>query len=256
MMKLSDYVISFVADLGVKHVFLVTGGGAMHLNDSLVAVQRDRVRLQLCTSRPAPSPPRPTRKATNHLGVALVTTGPGRDQRRHGSRRRLARFDAVPLRFGPGEARRPDVRRRRQPAGHAAARRSGNRHRLDRQTDHQVRRHGSRPEPPSAITWKRRSYLACSGRPGPGLDRHSARRAGVSRRPRHARQASIPPSRRPRRGDADLDRRSPASSPRSTDRHGPWCSPATASGWRAPRREFAELLDVLNVPVVDDVVRR
>ena len=35
MAKLSDYVIGFVAQRGVKHVFLVTGGGAMHLNDSL-----------------------------------------------------------------------------------------------------------------------------------------------------------------------------------------------------------------------------
>ena len=34
-MKLSDYVIQFVANLGVKHVFLVPGGGAMHLNASL-----------------------------------------------------------------------------------------------------------------------------------------------------------------------------------------------------------------------------
>ena len=34
-MKLSDYVFEFVAELGVKHVFLVTGGGAMHLNASL-----------------------------------------------------------------------------------------------------------------------------------------------------------------------------------------------------------------------------
>ena len=34
-MKLSDYVMRFVAAQGVKHVFLVTGGGAMHLNDSL-----------------------------------------------------------------------------------------------------------------------------------------------------------------------------------------------------------------------------
>ena len=34
-MKLSDYVVGFVADLGVKHVFVVTGGGAMHLNDSI-----------------------------------------------------------------------------------------------------------------------------------------------------------------------------------------------------------------------------
>jgi len=28
-MKLSDYVVGFVADLGVKHVFVVTGGGAI-----------------------------------------------------------------------------------------------------------------------------------------------------------------------------------------------------------------------------------
>ena len=35
MPKLSDYVVQFIADQGVKHVFLVTGGGAMHLNESL-----------------------------------------------------------------------------------------------------------------------------------------------------------------------------------------------------------------------------
>ena len=34
-MKLSDYVVRFLAEQGVKHVFLVTGGGAMHLNHSL-----------------------------------------------------------------------------------------------------------------------------------------------------------------------------------------------------------------------------
>lgn len=34
-MKVSDYVIRFAADLGVKHVSLVSGGGAIHLNDSL-----------------------------------------------------------------------------------------------------------------------------------------------------------------------------------------------------------------------------
>ena len=39
-MKLSDYVLKFVADLGVKHVFLVTGGGAMHLNASLAGETR------------------------------------------------------------------------------------------------------------------------------------------------------------------------------------------------------------------------
>lgn len=34
-MKLSDYVANKVVELGVKHVFMVTGGGAMHLNHSL-----------------------------------------------------------------------------------------------------------------------------------------------------------------------------------------------------------------------------
>ena len=34
-MRLADYVMSFVAGQGVKHVFLLTGGGAMHLDDAL-----------------------------------------------------------------------------------------------------------------------------------------------------------------------------------------------------------------------------
>ena len=33
-MKLSDYISQKVVELGVKHVFMVTGGGAMHLNHS------------------------------------------------------------------------------------------------------------------------------------------------------------------------------------------------------------------------------
>ena len=34
-MKLSDYVASFLAGLGIKHVFVVTGGAAAHLIDSV-----------------------------------------------------------------------------------------------------------------------------------------------------------------------------------------------------------------------------
>ena len=34
-MKLSDYVFKFLVDKGVKHVFMLPGGGAMHLDDSL-----------------------------------------------------------------------------------------------------------------------------------------------------------------------------------------------------------------------------
>ncbi len=33
-LKLSDYIVQYLASYGVRHVFMVTGGGAMHLNDS------------------------------------------------------------------------------------------------------------------------------------------------------------------------------------------------------------------------------
>lgn len=35
IMKLSDYVAQKIVDLGIQHVFMVTGGGAMHLNHSI-----------------------------------------------------------------------------------------------------------------------------------------------------------------------------------------------------------------------------
>ena len=34
MIKLSDYVAQKIVDYGIQHVFMVTGGGAMHLNHS------------------------------------------------------------------------------------------------------------------------------------------------------------------------------------------------------------------------------
>ena len=32
--KIAQYIADFLADKGVSHVFTVTGGGAMHLNDA------------------------------------------------------------------------------------------------------------------------------------------------------------------------------------------------------------------------------
>ena len=75
-MKLSDFVMKFVADIGVKHVFLVTGGGAMHLNQSLATEQR---LTPVCNSHEQASAicAEGYAKATNGLGVCMVTTGPG-----------------------------------------------------------------------------------------------------------------------------------------------------------------------------------
>jgi acetolactate synthase I/II/III large subunit len=74
--KLSDYLFRFIADRGVKHVFMVPGGGAMHLNDSLGKCPDIKYICNLHEQACAIAAEAYAR-VTNNLGVALVTTGPG-----------------------------------------------------------------------------------------------------------------------------------------------------------------------------------
>jgi acetolactate synthase-1/2/3 large subunit len=104
-MKLSDFVLRFVADLGVRHVFLVTGGGAMHLNQSLAAEAR---LLPVCNSHEQASAicAEGYAKATNGLGVCMVTTGPGGTNAVTGVAG--AWLDSTPTLFLSGQVKRPD----------------------------------------------------------------------------------------------------------------------------------------------------
>src|SRR5579875_14570 len=76
MVKLSDYIIGFLADRGVQHIFLVTGGGAMHLNDSIGGESRIRY---VCNhhEQAASMAAECYARVTGGLGVLNVTTGPG-----------------------------------------------------------------------------------------------------------------------------------------------------------------------------------
>ncbi len=105
MQKLSDYVIQFVAEQGVKHVFLVTGGGAMHLNDSLGRCKEIEYVCNLHEQASAIAAEHYS-KATNHLGVALVTTGPGGTNAITGVAG--AWVDSTPCLFLSGQVKRPD----------------------------------------------------------------------------------------------------------------------------------------------------
>jgi acetolactate synthase I/II/III large subunit len=104
-MKLSDYVVRFVADQGVKHVFLVTGGGAMHLNQSLGSQTAIK---PVCNSHEQASAicAEGYAKATNHLGVCMVTTGPGGTNAVTGVAG--AWLDSTPTLFVSGQVKRPD----------------------------------------------------------------------------------------------------------------------------------------------------
>ena len=109
-MKLSDYVLKFVADLGIKDLFLVTGGGAMHLNQSLGALSSgNQPRLRaVCNSHEQASAicAEGYAKATNGLGVCMVTTGPGGTNAVTGVAG--AWLDSTPTLYLSGQVKRPD----------------------------------------------------------------------------------------------------------------------------------------------------
>jgi acetolactate synthase I/II/III large subunit len=103
-MKLSDYVLKFVADSGVKHAFLVVGGGAMHLNEAL---SRSSI-VPICNLHEQASAigAENYSKATNHLGFALLTTGPGGTNAITGLAG--AWLDSTPTIFVSGQVKRAD----------------------------------------------------------------------------------------------------------------------------------------------------
>ena len=75
-MRVADYIWKFLADKGVRHVFLVTGGGAMHLND---AIGRERRIKYVCNlhEQACAMAAEGYARMSGIPGVVSVTTGPG-----------------------------------------------------------------------------------------------------------------------------------------------------------------------------------
>jgi len=76
MIKVSDFIFKTLADYGVTHVFLVTGGGAMHLND---AIGREKRITYVCNHHEQASAiaAEGYARTSGKIGVVNVTTGPG-----------------------------------------------------------------------------------------------------------------------------------------------------------------------------------
>ncbi len=75
MIKLSDYVVNFIEQQGIKDVFLLPGGGCIHLIDSIGNSNVNFVcnlHEQACSIAADAYG-----QYTNNMGVCLVTTGPG-----------------------------------------------------------------------------------------------------------------------------------------------------------------------------------
>ncbi len=74
-MKLSDYILGQLREWGARHVFLITGGGAMHLNDSVGTSGLSYI----CThhEQAAAMAAEGYARITQTPAVLNVTTGPG-----------------------------------------------------------------------------------------------------------------------------------------------------------------------------------
>lgn len=76
MIRVADYIARRVAEAGIKHVFMITGGGAMHLNDAIGKAEGLRYvcnhHEQACAMAADGYA-----RISGDVGVCCVTTGPG-----------------------------------------------------------------------------------------------------------------------------------------------------------------------------------
>jgi acetolactate synthase-1/2/3 large subunit len=102
-MKLSDYVISIISEY-TKHVFLVSGGGCIHLVDSL---SKSNIELiPTVHEQGASIAAESYSQYTNKIGVALVTTGPGSTNALTGVA--SAWLDSIPMLLLTGQVQNKD----------------------------------------------------------------------------------------------------------------------------------------------------
>ena len=165
-MKLSDYVAEFLAGLSVRDIFLISGGGMMHLLDSVG--KHPALRLVCNLNEQASSICADSAgQYTGNLGVCLLTTGPGGTN----AMTRRSRFLSG-LYPGAGDFRPVQNRRLCQPPRGAVVRCTGSGRDCHGPASDQIcrdrHRPGFHPLPP------RKSRVPCPPR---------AQRPGVGRRP-------------------------------------------------------------------------
>jgi acetolactate synthase-1/2/3 large subunit len=158
--KLSDYVIKRIAETGVRHIFLLPGGGAMHLVDS---VGRSKEIEYVCNLHEQACAIAADAYAqyTNNIGVALVTTGPGGSNTLTGVA--AAWIDSTPCLFLSGQVKREDL------IGNRGVRQMGFQELNIIQIVKPITKYAVTVMEPDTIRYhlEKAIYLATTGRPGP-----------------------------------------------------------------------------------------
>ena len=76
MIKVSDYIVKALVEYGVRHLFMITGGGAMHLNDSVGACG-DLTYVCNHHEQASAMGAEGYSRVSGTVGVCVVTSGPG-----------------------------------------------------------------------------------------------------------------------------------------------------------------------------------
>src|SRR5437763_1160729 len=105
--KVAEYVLERVAQAGARHVFLVPGGMAMHLDDAL-AGRSDLSFVANLHEHASAVGAAAYAKMTRNLGVALVTCGPGSTNCIPGLT--SAWVNSAPVLFLSGQVKRSDMK--------------------------------------------------------------------------------------------------------------------------------------------------
>lgn len=163
-LRVADYIFRTLADHGARHVFLVTGGGAMHLNDAL---GRESRITYVCNHHEQASAiaAEGYARITGSFGVVCVTSGPGGVNALNGV---FGAFtDSIPMIVVSGQMKRETLLRTHGLTGRLRQ--------LGDQEIDIVRMAGSVTKYAVCITepdtiryhLERALHLAVSGRPGP-----------------------------------------------------------------------------------------
>lgn len=106
MIKVSDYIVQFLEKEGIRHIFMLPGGMAMHINDSLGNAEKLKtvcmLHEQACTFA-AESYAR----VTNNVGVVCTTCGPAATNTLTGVA--CSWIESTPLLVITGQVKRADM---------------------------------------------------------------------------------------------------------------------------------------------------
>jgi acetolactate synthase-1/2/3 large subunit len=161
-MKLSDYVVTFLADQGAGHVFELIGGAITHLLDSTYG--RSDIRcISVRHEQAAAFAAEGAARRTGNIGVAMATSGPGATNLITGIGSCF--FDSIPCLFITGQVNSYEYKYDRP------VRQIG-----FQETDivsivRPVTKHAKMVDDPSRIRYEleKAVFLARHGRPGPVL---------------------------------------------------------------------------------------